>query len=316
MRRAALALVAVGVVGSALAVGIAVRSPAAQASSWPTVRRGNTGANVSAVQHLLTAHGRSTAADGDFGPGTEASVRSFQSASGLSADGVVGSQTWPKLIVTVRQGSRGEAVKAAQTLLDKFGSGLAVDGDFGSGTNAATRRFQSGHGLAADGVIGPNTWSALASGTGGGGGGSGGSGSYRYVIPHGAVARSVLSRPHHDYPAIDIPVGVGTDVFAVTSGTVSFAGGDCGIGITLSGSDGARYTYCHLSARHVGSGAHVSPGQFIADSGNTGNSTGPHLHFQIKVGGVLHCPQRMLQALFDGNSPPRPATLPTSGCTH
>jgi peptidoglycan hydrolase-like protein with peptidoglycan-binding domain len=298
-------------VASSVALGITIRTPSASAATWPTVSRGNTGANVYAVQHLLTARGHGTAADGDFGPATEASVRAFQSANGLGVDGIVGSQTWPRLIVQVQQGSNGEAVKGAQRLLNKYGFGLAVDGDFGPATNSATRSFQSSHGLAVDGVIGPNTWSSLASGSGGGGGGS-----YRYVIPHGAVARSELDDPHHDYPAIDLPVGTGTDAFAVTSGRISYASGDCGLGIILAGSDGATYTYCHLSARRVSSGASVSPGQFIGDTGNTGNSTGPHLHFQIRFSGSLRCPGRMLLALYDGTSVPSPGSLPTSGCSN
>jgi peptidoglycan hydrolase-like protein with peptidoglycan-binding domain len=312
MRRAVLALVAVATVASAVTLGITIRTPSASAATWPTVSRGNTGANVYAVQHLLTARGRSTVADGDFGPATEASVRSFQSANGLGVDGIVGPQTWPKLIVAVQQGSNGEAVKGAQRLLNKYGFGLGVDGDFGPATNSATRSFQSSHGLAVDGVIGPNTWSSLASGSGGGGG----TGSYRLVLPHGALPRSEYDDPHHDYPAIDLPVGTGTDAFAVTSGRISYASGDCGLGIILAGSDGVTYTYCHLSARRVSSGASVSPGQFIGDTGNTGNSTGPHLHFQIRAGGSLRCPQRMLLALYDGTSVPSPSSLPTSGCTN
>jgi len=312
MRRALLVLVAIATVASAVAVGITIRTPNASAATWPNVSRGQTGANVYAVQHLLTARGYATTADGEFGPNTEAKVKSFQAANGLSADGEVGPLTWPKLIVQVQQGSKSEAVKGAQRLLNKYGFGLSVDGDFGPATNSAARSFQSSHGLAVDGVIGPNTWSSLASGSGGGGG----TGSYRLPLPHGALPRSEYDDPHHDYPAIDLPVGTGTDAFAITSGTVSFAGGDCGIGIILAGRDGAQYTYCHLSARHVSSGASVSPGQFIADTGATGNATGPHLHLQIRVSGSLRCPQRMLLALYDGASVPSPGSLPTSGCTN
>jgi peptidoglycan hydrolase-like protein with peptidoglycan-binding domain len=311
MRRAVLALVAAAVVASALAVGITIRSPGAAAATWPTVKRGDSGANVYAVQHLLTARGRATAADGQFGPATEANVKAFQTASGLTSDGIVGSQTWPRLIVQVQQGSSGEAVKAAQRLLNKYGYGLGVDGAFGPATTSATRSFQSSHGLAVDGVIGPNTWSALASGSGGGGGGN-----YRLILSRGALPRSEYDDPHHDYPAIDLPVGIGTDAFAVTSGTVSHAGGSCGLGIVIAGSDGATYSYCHLNSRAVGSGARVTPGQYIGDTGNTGNSTGPHLHFQIRSGGSLRCPQRMLLALYDGSTPPGPGSLPTSGCSY
>jgi hypothetical protein len=311
MKRTLMGVLATLVVGSVVTAGMVVAAPNAAAATYPTVRRGDNGPNVYAVQHLLTARGKPTAADGDFGPATEASVRSFQTDHGLGVDGIVGNETWPVLIVSVQRGSNGEAVKGAQRLLNKFGYGLAVDGDFGPATDSATHAFQAGHGLSQDGVIGINTWAALAGGSGGGGGGT-----YRLVLAHNALPRSEYDDPHHDYPAIDLPVGTGTDAFAVTSGSVSYAGGDCGLGIILNGDDGVQYTYCHFSARRVNSGARVSAGQFIGDTGSTGNSTGPHLHFQIRAGGALRCPQRMLLALYDGAAVPNPNGLPTSGCSN
>ncbi|MEV0648312.1 peptidoglycan-binding protein [Phytomonospora sp. NPDC050363] len=146
----------------------AIASPGpASAASWPVIDEGATGSSVSVVQLLLRAHGHTVEADGDFGPATESAVVAFQSAKGLTADGIVGPQTWGVLIITVRQGDRGDAVKAAQTALNVHGSGLAVDGVFGPGTAAAARSFQSAKGLTADGVVGPQTWQNLVSGTGG-----------------------------------------------------------------------------------------------------------------------------------------------------
>ena len=66
------------------------------------------------LQHLLRARGHGVAVDGVFGPETEAAVRAFQTSKGLSADGIVGPQTWPALIITVRQGSSGDAVRGVQ----------------------------------------------------------------------------------------------------------------------------------------------------------------------------------------------------------
>lgn len=155
--------------------------PAAQAASgWPVVKNGDKGTDVTTVQYLLTARGYATDADGAFGPGTAGKVQAFQSANGLNpADGIVGPATWPKLIVTVRQGDNGAAVKALQTQLNAHGAGLAVDGAFGAGTDAKVRGFQQSNGLTpVDGIVGPATWEALISGGSGSGSGSGdGSGS-------------------------------------------------------------------------------------------------------------------------------------------
>src|SRR5690242_3779518 len=64
---------------------------------------------------------------------------------------------------TVKKGSKGQDVKDAQTLLNKHGASLKVDGDFGSLTDAAVREFQKNNPpLAVDGVVGPKTWAALA----------------------------------------------------------------------------------------------------------------------------------------------------------
>ncbi|MFD8143918.1 peptidoglycan-binding protein [Streptomyces sp. NPDC059708] len=158
---------------AALMAGLLSASPAL-AADWPLVKNGSTGAQVTTVQHLLTARGYATGADGAFGDGTQSKVSAFQSANGLSPDGVVGADTWSKLIVTVRKGDNGSAVKAVQTQLNRYGAGLAADGAFGDGTDAKVRGFQSSHSLDADGIVGPDTWRALVTGSSGGSGGSSG----------------------------------------------------------------------------------------------------------------------------------------------
>ncbi|WP_433349816.1 peptidoglycan-binding domain-containing protein [Micromonospora sp. CA-111912] len=129
--------------------------------SWPTTQRTNTGVNVYTVQHLLTARGHATEIDGIFGSDTEAKVKSFQTAAGLGATGVVNATTWPALVITVRSGVTGDAVRAAQRQLNRRGYVLVVDGDFGPGTDGATRDFQRQNGLTVDGVIGVNSWRTL-----------------------------------------------------------------------------------------------------------------------------------------------------------
>ncbi|HET8683038.1 MAG TPA: M23 family metallopeptidase [Micromonosporaceae bacterium] len=134
-------------------------------------------------------------------------------------------------------------------------------------------------------------------------------------VPDGALPRSEYDDPHHDYPAIDLPVPTGTPAYAVRAGTVvRINDSSCGLGINLTGTDSAVYTYCHLSAWSVAHGAAVGPGQQVGLTGNTGNSTGPHLHFGIRTGTTRRCPQAFLLAIYDGLTPPAATSLPTTGC--
>jgi peptidoglycan hydrolase-like protein with peptidoglycan-binding domain len=109
-------------------------------------------------------------ADGIFGPKTDAAVRTFQQKEGLDVDGIVGPKTWSAVIVQVRSGSRGDAVRGVQeefqfrNLSGDPSKGLAVDGIFGPKTDAAVRGFQGALDLAVDGIVGPLTWRALVSG--------------------------------------------------------------------------------------------------------------------------------------------------------
>ncbi|CAM3330522.1 N-acetylmuramoyl-L-alanine amidase [Stackebrandtia soli] len=125
---------------------------------WPTLRDGAAGDPVRSLQYFLNQHGFETSTDSRFGPLTDAAVRAFQQANGLTVDGIVGPATWPVLVVTTRQGSTGHAVTAVQTQLTRHEQSVTVDGDFGPATAAAVRAFQTTRALTADGVAGPLTW--------------------------------------------------------------------------------------------------------------------------------------------------------------
>lgn len=88
------------------------------------------------------------------------------------------------------------------------------------------------------------------------------------------------------HTGVDFPVATGTSVKAVAAGTVvsSGWGGSYGYEVVIRHADGKYSQYGHLSALTVKAGQKVGAGQRIARSGSTGNSTGPHLHFEIRTG--------------------------------
>jgi peptidoglycan hydrolase-like protein with peptidoglycan-binding domain len=128
---------------------------------WPIEKIGSAGEDVRTVQYLLKAHGATVAVDGVFGPLTDAAVRTFQGAHGLAVDGIVGNATWLPLLVTVKQGSTGDAVRAVQRQIRARIGEPAVDGIFGPVTDSFVRSFQAACELAVDGIVGPLTWHEL-----------------------------------------------------------------------------------------------------------------------------------------------------------
>jgi peptidoglycan hydrolase-like protein with peptidoglycan-binding domain len=163
---AALAVAPAGLAaaGASAATSGPAAAPAA-AVNWPTVRQGAKGERVRTIQYLLTARGFREPADGVYGKDTTTTVKRFQKANKLSADGSVGPSTWPKLVVAVKQGSKGSAVTAVQRQLRfTFGyKSVVVDGSFGASTQTAVKSFQTKKGLKADGIMGQATWKALVS---------------------------------------------------------------------------------------------------------------------------------------------------------
>lgn len=89
------------------------------------------------------------------------------------------------------------------------------------------------------------------------------------------------------HKGIDWATPIGTAVMASSSGTVARAGWGSGYGyvVYINHADGKQTRYGHLSKVLVSVGQHVNQGQKIALSGNTGVSTGPHIHFEILVNG-------------------------------
>ena len=101
---------------------------------------------------------------------------------------------------------------------------------------------------------------------------------------------SIRSSPHR---GMDIAAPYGTSIKAAAAGTVTLSGwnGTYGYCIKISHGNGTETLYGHCSKLLVSVGQKVSAGQVIAKVGSTGNSTGNHLHFEVRKNGVLYNPQ-------------------------
>ena len=96
-----------------------------------------------------------------------------------------------------------------------------------------------------------------------------------------------------NHTGLDIAAKTGTAIKAAAAGTVTFSGykGSYGYLTVISHGNGIETYYGHCSKLYKTAGTHVSQGEVIAAVGNTGNSTGPHLHLEIRVNGVAYNPQ-------------------------
>jgi len=152
--------------GATHAAGITSSRPLTPAL---TAHPGDTGPAVAVLLEALIARGLMPddpgSRSGRYGPEPTRLVEDLQRDSGLDVDGVVGPQTWGALLRPVRPGDRGADVVVLQVTLivrgliaDTIGN---RDGVYGSATQDVIRQFQGLAGLAADGEVGPKTWTVL-----------------------------------------------------------------------------------------------------------------------------------------------------------
>jgi peptidoglycan hydrolase-like protein with peptidoglycan-binding domain len=250
-------------------------------------------ANVAALQVGLQARGLyGGTIDGIMGPRTRSAVRALQWRAGIVVDGIPGPQTRRALgrysrhrlgSRMLQMGERGWDVAALQFKLawHGFPSG-AFDGDFGSHTNAALRRFQRWAHLASDGVAGPATVRDLRR--------------RAPRVPYG-LERPVSApvgdrfgpRGNRFHAGLDFPAFYGARVRAARAGRVVKAGwssGGYGFLIVIRHRRHVRTFYAHLSRLGVQRGEHVDRGERIGRVGASGEATGPHLHFEVRRRGA------------------------------
>lgn len=113
--------------------------------------------------------------------------------------------------------------------------------------------------------------------------------------------RHPISRRVRLHAGVDVPADTGQNVLATAAGTVTFAGANGGYGfvVDIDHGGGRVSRYAHLSYIHVRPGDRVEQAQRIGRVGSTGASTGPHLHFEYRVGGQPKDPLNWFASVVD-----------------
>ncbi len=249
--------------------------------------------DVAALQVALRARGLyAGTVDGVQGPSTANALIAFQRKAGLEPDGVAGPLTRAALgrfagpdlgARALALGSVGWDVAELQFLLawHGFPSGR-FDGVFGAHLEAAVRRYQRFAGLPVVGVAGPATIAALSAPP------------PRSPMTlewplRAPVGDSFGPRGVRFHAGIDIGAPSGTPVAAAAPGRVTYAGpaaGGWGNLVVIAHGRGVRTLYAHLSRIDVTVGRRVGAAAEVGLVGATGDASGPHLHFEVRVRGA------------------------------
>lgn len=109
----------------------------------------------------------------------------------------------------------------------------------------------------------------------------------------GTITSRFGSRSRGIHTGLDIATSTGTPIKAAASGVVTYSGykGSYGYMVVITHANNVQTYYAHCSRLYVSAGDEVNQGDVIAAVGNTGNSTGPHLHLEVRVNGVAKNPQ-------------------------
>lgn len=257
----------------------------------PATASGNPG--IAALQVALRARGfYAGTIDGVKSKATTRAIKRFQGHAGLPTDGVVSPETRRALgsygrhlfgTRILRKGATGWDVAALQFLLAWHGFPSATfDGGLGDHTDRALRSFQRWAGLPVTGVARAGTYAALRKPPA------------ACPLPlawplEAAIGDGFAPRGDRFHAGIDLLGSQGTPVHAAASGRVVLAGyaaGGWGRLVVIVHTNGVRTMYAHLSKVTVRPGQSVLIGSVVGRVGATGDASGPHLHFEVRLRGA------------------------------
>jgi hypothetical protein len=126
---------------------------------------------------------------------------------------------------------------------------------------------------------------------------------FRVTTEYGVIDK-LHTVPHN---GIDLALPEGSPLYAIGRGVVenvvNYGNNNIGQGVIVKLDNGLRAIYGHISQAKVAPGDHIEPGQLLALSGNTGRSTGAHLHFSLKEGGQAIDPTPYAAKAVEHNNP-------------
>lgn len=239
--------------------------------------------NIKAMQHLLSAWGFATTADGSFGPGTRDQVAAFQRSRGIAVNSYVADSATMKAL-TNTSGFRGSpnanTSSAVQQLLVKIGYALTVDGSFGPTTENAVIHFQGRIQVEQTGVVDATTWAFLFVPPGST---STGMPDFKVPLPCGNVGQFKTYVGHNP---VDKKIDMYNNTDTTDSPVLTSAPGKViqvvpsNGEVEISHGNGWFTLYLHMKNIRVAEGTQVGRSQTIGTMSDVNGNNVVHLHYE------------------------------------